>query len=294
MTGRWLLGWASLLSATTLVGLAGAADPCSAANFMTGCATARTTGFSGTIIVPGSEAANREVARHGGCDGCDWTLVVDCDRNEVDSPTYVECNAARCPDGITYRIYLQRPTDANPAYVDSVCLTPARRIVTVADLDADLERYLTELAPPTSRITVQPKARAVTGLATYFAAGGAATDNRTLDVDTAAGPANLTIDIAAGRYRWEFGDGARCETAEPGGPYDGGEPAERCDDRVAHVYATAQVADVTLRATWNGTYTFDVGYGPVGPLPIPGNGVTGPPATATVTVRDARAQLVGG
>lgn len=291
---------ASLVSAT--IGVFGAWAPSSSQDpcfgNLKGCGATVVTqtenDFKGTIIVPGSEAANREVARNGGCDGCDWTLVVDCDRNEVDSPTYVECAAARCPDGTTYRIYLQRPTDANPAYVDSVCLTPTRRIVTVDDLNADMARYLTELTPPATRIEVQPRSRAVTKLATYFAAAGADTDAQTLDVVTAAGPATLTIDVQVGRYAWDFGDGAACETTDAGGGYDGGEPAERCDDRVAHVYAAARDATVTLRTTWHGTYTFDVGYGPVGPLPIPGNGVETPPVTHAVQVRDATAQLVGG
>lgn len=250
--------------------------------------------FQGAIIVPGSEAANRAVARNGGCEGCDWTLVVDCDLNEHDSDTFVTCNPAACPDGTTYRIYLQRPTDANPAYVDSVCLSATRRIVTAADLDADMERYLKDLRPPEATIAVQPAERAVTGLATYFAATGPETGDATLNVTTAAGPATLRMDIVASRYAWTFGDGTRCETTSPGGRYDGGPATERCDDRVAHVYAAARDATVTLTATWGGTYTFDVGYGPVGPLAIPGDGVAGPAAARTVTVRNAGAQLVGG
>ncbi|HWL37668.1 MAG TPA: hypothetical protein VNQ77_15890 [Frankiaceae bacterium] len=244
--------------------------------------------------MPGSEAANRAVARSGGCEGCDWTLIVDCDLNEHDSDSFVHCNPAECPDGTTFRIYLQRPTDANPAYVDSICLSATRRIVTAADLSQDMDRYLKDLRPPTATITIQPAERAVTGLPAYFAAGGETTDTATLDVDTAAGPARLEMDITAGRYVWTFGDGARCETTRPGGAYDGGEATERCDDRVAHVYDSARTATVTLSAQWSGTYTFDVGYGPVGPLDIPGDGVTGPAATRTLTVRDARAQLIGG
>jgi hypothetical protein len=258
------------------------------------CAAATAKQFRGAIIVPGSEAANRAVARNGGCDGCDWTLVVDCDLNEHDSDSFVHCSPAKCPDGTTFRIYLQRPDDANPAYVDSICLTATRRIVTAADLASDMDRYLKDLRPPEATIAVQPAERAVTGLPAYFAAGGDTTGTATLDVTTAAGPVRLDMDIAASRYVWTFGDGARCETASPGGSYDGGEPTERCDDRVAHVYDAARTATVMLTARWSGTYTFDVGYGPVGPLDIPGNGVPGPAATRTIPVRDATAQLIGG
>lgn len=287
---------ATFLAAVGVPTSANAKDPCTGNLKGCGATVINETKdyFQGAIIVPGSEAANRAVARNGGCEGCDWTLVVDCDLNEYDSDTFVTCNPAACPDGTTYRIYLQRPTDANPAYVDSVCLGATRRIVTAADLDADLARYLKDLRPPQPVIAVQPEERAVTGLATYFAATGAETGNATLNVTTAAGPATLRMDIAASRYVWTFGDGARCETRSPGGRYDGGPAAERCDDRVAHVYAAARDATVTLTATWGGTYTFDVGYGPVGPLAIPGDGVTGPATTRTVTVRNAGAQLVGG
>lgn len=274
---------------------AAATDPC--LRNLKGCgakAYETSNDFRGAIIVPGSEAANRAVARSGGCEGCDWTLVVDCDHNDVDSRTYTHCAAEICDDGTTYRIYLQRPEDAHPAYVDSVCLSPTRRVVTAADLAADMERYLKDLRPPRAEIRVQPEGRAVTGLATYFAAAGPNTDRATLDVTTAAGPASLVIDIEARRYQWRFGDGATCETTAPGGAYDGGGSVERCDDRVAHIYRSPRTATVALRATWGGTYSFDVGHGPVGPMPIPGDGVAGPAATRTVTVREARAQLVGG
>lgn len=285
---------ATAVAALSLTSTSHADDPCGPAAIITGCGTQTGSDFQGTIIVPGSEAANREVARNGGCEGCEWTLVVDCDRNAVDSPEYVHCNASRCPDGTTYRIYLQRPTDANPVFLDAVCLTATQRIVTAADLAEDMEKYLTRLQPPVPTIAVQPEGRAVTGLAAFFAAGGATSDTGELDVVTAAGPATLRIAIEAGRYAWDFGDGARCETTAPGGPYDGGPATERCDDRVAHFYAAPRDATVTLRATWQGTYTFDVGYGPVGPLPIPGDGVAGPPTSRVVNVRDARARLVGG
>jgi hypothetical protein len=273
-----------------------AGDPCK--GNLKGCGSTvvseTASDFRGAIIVPGSEAANRAVAVSHGCDGCVWTLVIDCDRNNVDSPSYLNCNASHCPDGTAYRIYLQRPTDANPAFLDTICLSPTRRIVTAADLAVDVEKYLTRLRPPPTSIRAEPAGHAVVRLASYFVAEGPGTDASTLDVVTAAGPAQLGIDIAAGTYEWSFGDGATCRTTSPGMPYDGGDPIERCDDHVAHVYTTATSDTVSLRATWRGTYTFDVGYGPVGPLPIPGVGVTGPAATTTIAVREARAELIGG
>jgi hypothetical protein len=271
-----------------------AKEPCSAANYMTGCAATTTADFRGAIIVPGSAAANAEVARSGGCDGCEWTLVLNCDENDVVLNEWVHCNGAKCPDGSLFRLYLQRPGDAAPAYVDSVCLTADERIVDADDLAADVERYLTSLSPPEVRIRVQPGGPSVTGLATFFRADGPVADRTALDVTTAAGPARLVIEIAPHEYRWEFGDGATCVTSAPGGGYDGGDATgDRCDERVAHPYATPGEVAVRLTTTWRGTYTFDVGFGPVGPRPVPGSGVAGPVATRRVTVRQARAELVG-
>jgi hypothetical protein len=293
---RVVLAIAVFVTVGPATALANPSDGCKgeAVTCGTGSVTSTAVDFRGAIVVPGSEAANAEVARTHGCDGCVWTLVLDCDRNSVQDPAYVNCNAARCPDGSLFRLYLQRTADARPEYVDTICLSATRRIVTAADLAVDAERYLTSLTPPPPTITVQPEGRAVTGLATYFAAGGTASTEQTLDVTTAAGPARLGIAISAREYAWDFGDGTGCVTASAGGAYDGGGGTERCDDRVAHVYATAAPRTVSLTATWAGTYTFDVGYGAVGPLGIPGDGVATPRVTRRLDVREARAELVGG
>jgi hypothetical protein len=273
---------------------ADAPSVCPPSAIITGCGTQTTSGFAGAIIVPGSDEANAAVARSRGCEGCEWTLVLNCDRNDLDDPEWVNCNAAHCRDGTLFRLYLQQPGDARPQYVDTICLSPTQRIVTAADLSVDAERYLRDLAPPPTAIEVQPHGPAVTGLAAFFVADGPATSQATLDVTTGAGPARLTIDISADEFAWDFGDGAQCVTASPGGGYDGGgATAERCDDLVAHLYRDTGDVTVRLRATWHGTYTFDVGFGPVGPRPVPGTGVTGPEARRALTIRQGRAELVG-
>jgi hypothetical protein len=274
---------------------AGHADePCSALNYTTGCATASAKDFRGAIIVPGSDLANEAVARSRGCAGCVWTLVLNCDLNTVEAPSQVNCGATRCPDGMLFRLFLERPGDPGPAYLDTICITRTRRIVTAAEVAVDAERYLTALRPPATRIAMQPEGRAVTRLPTFFRANGPGDDRTTLNVLTPAGPARLDVRIAPSRYAWTFGDGATCATTTPGGQYDGTPPAERCDDRVAHLYGSTGRMAVRLRTTWAGTYTFDVGFGPVGPLQVPGNGVDAPDVTRALDVREARAELVGG
>ena len=251
--------------------------------------------FRGAIVVPGSEAANRAVVASGGCEGCEWTLVRECDLNTPQDPGYVNCLAGRCPDGDVFRIYLKRPSDPAPVYLDTICLTNERRVVTAAEIGADVERHVTRLAPAPHAIAVQAPGVAVVNLPAYFAASGPERDSRTLDVTTAAGPARLRIDVGPQEYAWTFGDGASCVTGERGGAWDGDRSGgDRCDTRVAHRFATPGTPTVSLTVRWSGTYTFDVGYGPVGPLPIPGNGVTARPVTAAVRVAEARAELVGG
>jgi hypothetical protein len=174
-------------------------------------------------------------------------------------------------------------------------VSEARRIVTAAELALDVEKYLTRLAPPTHAIAVQKPGYALVRMPAYVAADGPPADTRTLDVNTPAGPARLRIEVGPTHYAWDFGDGTTCTTTHAGGPWDGDRSGrERCDTRVAHVYLTKGAPHATLRVRWGGTYTFDVGYGPVGPLPIPGDGVTAPPTGVAVRVAEARAELVGG
>lgn len=261
------------------------------------CGTQVTQGerhFEGAIIVPGSDEANRAVAVSGGCEGCEWTLVRRCDLNTPGDPNLVNCMAARCVDGDAYRLYLRRPTDAVPVLLDTICLGEARRIVTAADLAVDVERHLKRLVPPRHEVRVEAPGYVVTRMPAYVTAAGPGTETATLDVATAAGPARLTIEVGPREYAWTFGDGGACTTASPGGPWDGDRGgAERCDSRVAHVYTLDGPHTTTVTVTWGGTYTFDVGFGAVGPLAIPGDGVAAPVATRVVDVREGRAELIG-
>lgn len=291
-----------LLTALALaIGMAGMpsaqADPPDCAGEMLGCGTgvvATKADFVGAIVVPGSAAANQAVAGSGGCEGCEWTLVLRCDLNTPADPAAVNCMGSRCPEGTAYRLYLKRPGDATPVLLDTICLGGAERIVTAAELAADVERHLTRLVPPAHSVVVERPGYAVVRLPAFFTAAGPGAQTRTLQVATAAGPATLNIEVGPREYAWTFGDGRGCTTTSAGGAWDGDRSrAERCDDRVAHVYDTTGQVEVTLRATWGGTYTFDVGYGPVGPLAVPGDGVAGPTARRVVPVYEGRAELVG-
>lgn len=272
--------------------------PCEIDAFTCGAGSVETTEshFEGAIVVPGSQAANREVARSGGCEGCEWTLVRRCDLNTPADPGQANCLGARCDDGgVAYRLYLRRPEDVAPVLLDTICVSESRRIVTAAELAVDVERHVTRLVPPRHTIRVERPGYAVVRVPVFLSAAGPATESTTLDVDTPAGRARLRIEVGARRYAWTFGDGGGCETGSAGGPWDGDRTGEeRCDTRVAHGYAAPGDAAVTLAVTWAGMYTFDVGYGAVGPLAVPGEGVRAPEVRAVVPVREARAVLVGG
>ena len=274
-----------------------ASNPCEVTALTCGAGHVEATAahFEGAIVVPGSEAANRVVAQSGGCDGCEWTLVRRCDLNTPEDPGQANCLGARCPgDGLAYRLYLKRPEDAAPVLLDTICIGESRRIVTAAELAIDVERHVTRLVPPPHAVRVERPGYAVVRMPAFLSAAGPRAETSTLDVDTPAGRARLRIEVGPRTYVWTFGDGGTCETESAGGPWDGDRSrAERCDTRVAHVYAEQGEAAVTLAVTWGGTYTFDVGYGPVGPLAVPGDGVRAAAVGAVVPVREARAVLVG-
>jgi len=287
---------AALLAMAPLPALAEGSSPCEIDAFRCGAGkvVATEAEFVGAIIVPGSAEANGAVARSGGCEGCEWTLVLRCDLNTPDDRT-LNCMGSRCPDGTAYRLYLKRPEDPGPVLLDTICLGRTQRIVTAAELAIDVERHVKRLVPPAHAVRVEKPGYAVVRIPAFLTAAGPTGETSTLDVATAAGPARLTIDVWPREYAWTFGDGATCTTDSPGGPWDGDSSgAERCDTRVAHLYGASGDADVTLRVTWGGTYTFDVGYGPVGPLAVPGDGVTVPEVRRAVPVREGRAELVGG
>jgi hypothetical protein len=81
-------------------------------------------------------------------------------------------------------------------------------------------------------------------------------------------------------WLWTFGDGATLTTTTPGAPYP--------DTSVTHRYRETGTYAASVTVTWGGTFTFGGQT-----VDIPGTTSRAGP-TAAVTVREARAHLVGG
>ena len=271
------------------------ADPSCDPTRIFACGQERQDHYEGVLHIPGAGEVNAEVARGGGCVGCEWTLVLGCPQNDLEDPDYANCMAARCPGGTKFMVYLLRPPAANFRYVETVCLTPRTPVLTLEDLHREAQRHLGQLRPPVTSIKAQPSARSVVNLPTYFIAEGPQRAEQPITATTPGGvPLTLTLLVAPDHYTWEFGDGAVCQTTGRGASYPGGTPSEECGERVAHAFRAAGQLTTTLTTTWAGSYTFDAGFGAVGPFAIPGTGVAGPPQSLAVLVREARAELVGG
>ena len=93
------------------------------------------------------------------------------------------------------------------------------------------------------------------------------------------------------RAVWDFGDGAADSVGVPGKVYDRvGDPcvSVRCGDYYGHVYRVPGPVTVRLRVSWAASWSLDgAHWAPVGAAPV-----TGPPATYTLTVEQAKGVLV--
>ena len=98
----------------------------------------------------------------------------------------------------------------------------------------------------------------------------------------------ITLTLARVDYR--FGDGTAETGAEPGTPYDEQRApchTPQCPAYFGHTYRVTGRMTITATAAWTATFTVDGGN----PVAIPGT-LTGPQASATILVRQARGVLV--
>jgi hypothetical protein len=99
------------------------------------------------------------------------------------------------------------------------------------------------------------------------------------------------LRIALAHATWTFGDGTSEVTDDPGKAYDpDGDPCAQvmCPDYYGHVYRATGHVTISLRVSWQATYSLDgAHFVPVDPDPL-----TGPASTHPLLVRQARAILV--
>lgn len=158
---------------------------------------------------------------------------------------------------------------------------------TPAPAASDIRDRAIRLLPTIPVHTTGPNT--LVNIQTLFWAGTAA--DRDLGTVTVVGqPVRLRARVAY--VDWDFGDGHTDRSDGPGKPYD--REHDRCNtvmcpDYFGHVYRQTGQMTISVRITWDASYSLDGGatYNPVGTTPI-----AGPTSTAQVLVRQARAQLV--
>jgi len=92
----------------------------------------------------------------------------------------------------------------------------------------------------------------------------------------------VTITATPASYAWDFGDGARLETADPGRPWP--------DATHTHTYARTGTYRIALTTTWSATFTV---AGDATARDVPGTATT-TGTTGDLVVQERRAHLVSG
>jgi len=169
---------------------------------------------------------------------------------------------------------LLRPGNSQWQVIGLVCLNPAGPM-TVGDLADRLHDVVVEEVPAL-RPSSQPRGGTLVELPAIFASGQPAT----------LGQRRFTLVgfdvVLAGRasWTWQFGDGDRLVTADPGGPWP--------NDSISHVYAAAGSYPVVVTSEWQAWFTVD----DLGPFLVDGDPVTQVGSPLALSVSEARAQLV--
>jgi hypothetical protein len=231
---------------------------------------------TGGLLLPGSvdDRTRRTVA---GCADCQWRLTTPCvdtsPGHAFDSagPTPCVSVVRGCPGGRLLRSWF---SDGG-AWRETglICLTDARP-VTVARLGSDVSARLEE-ALPRLRPSTDPARGLLTQLPVIVAAGQPADEQWTMPL--------LGRDVvvrARATWTWDFGDGARLTTGDPGAPFPRG--------AVAHAYRRSGVFAMSCTAQWSATFSVDG----LGPFPVPG--LLTQRADMPVAVGEGRALLVPG
>lgn len=199
---------------------------------------------------------------------------------DVQCPETIElCAATPDPEDRLYWIYRGPPGVPTPGPgqwtpAGQACLTPAaagfQAAVPVVTAD-DFRR----LPLPAGRVHVQPgSGRTLLNVPT----------NVYVEAEVAVIPTTVLgtpvrVRATPAEFEWEFGDGHRLSTGDPGAPYP--------DLRTTHTYTAPGSVRLTLTTTYRGEYS--VAGGPW--LPIDGTASVASPAEPLVVVA-ARAQLV--
>jgi hypothetical protein len=164
----------------------------------------------------------------------------------------------------------------------TVCTPPAKPAVTIAAVQQRLVRLV-----PGSALGLAPQHVTLVNMQTVIWVE--APPVRTLGPLAILGH-RVSVTLAFDHVRYDYGDGATDDAAGPGRPYD--RAADLCKTRMCpgydgHVYADTGHVTVTATVSWTVRFTVDGGSA----INIPGT-VTGPTASAPLTINQARGVLV--
>ncbi len=140
---------------------------------------------------------------------------------------------------------------------------------------------------PTVAIGAAPRGNTLVTMQTIFWAD--TSSRRGLGTVTVVGE-KVWLRISFVRARWTYGDGAGDTSTHPGLAYGNGRwcATKLCPDFLGHVYVRTGRMQVTLAVDWTAQYSLDgAHYSDIGTTPL-----TGPTASSTVTVHEARTVLV--
>ncbi len=101
----------------------------------------------------------------------------------------------------------------------------------------------------------------------------------------------VALRIGFDHADWDYGDGQRETTADPGRVYRESDPCHtaQCDGYAGHTYRTSGPMTITLQVSWHAQFSLDGGatWTDIDPAPL-----TGPATVHALTIEQARAVLV--
>lgn len=227
----------------------------------------RYSGSGGLLLPGGIDSGTRRDA--ASCSDCRWRLSDPC--SESGGPCLA---VTRGCAQLAYLLRLRLSVDGGATWSDRglVCIPPSGP-VTVAQLANELQSRFTRLVPGLAP-RQEPAQGVVTQIPVNFISG---------HPDGLGSSSHVVLGHAvvlhpSVQWSWEFGDGARLDTASPGHPYPRGS--------IRHAYRVAGVRQARVDAAWSGTFEVDG----LGPFPVAG--VIRQKASLTVPVGEGRAVLV--
>ena len=162
-------------------------------------------------------------------------------------------------DGRPFSVWLTDDAGTS-TFVDYICIDDADDIVTLADIDREIQRQWIAYVPEQRPSMQPPNGRALVNLPTIFDSGQPA------EMPSTAVPVfNFTVNVTArGEWAWTFAPGVTESFDIPGSTYP--------DDAVSHTYTEVDHQTVILNTRWWGSFT----VGEEGPWDIPTPATQGP------------------